>query len=159
MRRLILAAMLTLPLTGRAADPVARPSMRASLDHVAISVSNVQASAAFYKGAFGFAELKTPFAGGGGVVWLDLGHGMALHLFGGRVSPVTNEHERHIAITVSDMSRVTSFLASKGMAWQNFDGVVGKMQTRPDGVRQMFFRDPDGYWVEVNDALKQANGS
>ena len=24
----------------------------------------------------------------------------------------------------------------------------------PDGVRQMFFRDPDCYWIEVNDALK-----
>lgn len=53
------------------------------------------------------------------------------------------------------MSHVTSFLVSQGMAWQNFDGVSGRMQTRPDGVNQMFFRDPDGYWIEINDALKK----
>jgi lactoylglutathione lyase len=23
---------------------------------------------------------------------------------------------------------------------------------RPDGVRQIYFQDPDGYWIEVNDA-------
>jgi len=23
---------------------------------------------------------------------------------------------------------------------------------RPDGVRQIYFQDPDGYWLEVNDS-------
>lgn len=126
----------------------------ARLDHVAISVSNAKASAEFYRGAFGFAGLKTPFGDDADVVWLDLGGGVALHVFGGRQAGIANEHERHIAFAVADMSRVTSFLTSRGIRWQNFDGVQGEMQTRPDGVRQMFFRDPDGYWVEVNDALK-----
>lgn len=126
---------------------------RAKLDHIAISVANAEASALFYKEVFGFAELKNPFAGGGGVVWLDLGGGIALHLFGGRMSPVANGRERHFAVTVADLSRVTSHLKSQGLGWQDFDGVAGQVQTRPDGVRQLFFRDPDGYWIKVNDAL------
>ena len=126
------------------------------LDHVAISVANAKASAEFYRGAFGFADLKTPFGDDADVVWLDLGGGVALHVFGGRKGDIANEHERHMAFAVADMARVTSFLTSKGIRWQNFDGVQGEMQTRPDGVRQMFFIDPDGYWVEVNDALKAA---
>lgn len=157
MSRSISAVALTLCLAA-CASPPAPPTQpvvtSAELDHIAISVVDVMATAAFYKAAFGFAELKNPFAGGGGVVWLDLGHGTALHIFGGRSGPVGDERERHIAITVADMSRVTDFLKSRGIAWQNFDGVAGEVQTRPDGVRQMFFRDPDGYWVEVNDALK-----
>jgi hypothetical protein len=47
---------------------------------------------------FGFAEFRSPFPGGGGVVWLDLGNGTALHIFGGRKAPVANERERHLAI-------------------------------------------------------------
>jgi len=155
MRRLLCAAVLALTVVGCTAvvpKPAARSS--AKLDHVAISVSDAKASAAFYQAVFGFAELKTPFAGGGGVIWLDLGNGVALHIFGGRTTAVANEHERHLAIQVVDISRVTNFLASRGISWQNFDGVAGQIQTRPDGVHQMFFRDPDGYWVEVNDALK-----
>jgi len=27
-------------------------------------------------------------------------------------------------------------------------------EVRPDGVKQNFVRDPDGYWIEINDALK-----
>ena len=27
-------------------------------------------------------------------------------------------------------------------------------QVRSDGVRQIFIQDPDGYWIEVNDAPK-----
>jgi lactoylglutathione lyase len=24
--------------------------------------------------------------------------------------------------------------------------------TRVDGVKQIYFKDPDGYWIEINDA-------
>ncbi len=153
MLKFILVTLLF--LSGCSAVPLAA-GPRSRIDHVAISVPNARASAAFYRGAFGFAELKTPFGSGADVVWLDLGGGIALHVFGGRAADIENEHERHIAFAVPDMSRVTDFLKSRGIPWQNFEGVQGEMQTRPDGVRQMFFRDPDGYWVEVNDALKAA---
>ena len=33
----------------------------------------------------------------------------------------------------------------------NFKGEERKMTTRPDGVKQVYFQDPDGYWIEVND--------
>ncbi len=28
------------------------------------------------------------------------------------------------------------------------------MTVRPEGVKQTFVRDPDGYWIEINDALR-----
>ena len=27
-----------------------------------------------------------------------------------------------------------------------------KVQTRADGVKQIYMQDPDGFWIEVNDA-------
>ena len=150
----LLCLVFLLSAGGCALPPPAAVSPRAKIDHLAISVADARASAAFYQGLFGFAELKTPFVGGGGVVWLAIGNGAALHIFGGRVLALANERERHLAITVADMSKVTGFLVARGIPWQDFDGTAGEMQTRPDGVRQMFFRDPDGYWIEVNDALK-----
>ena len=153
MFRAFSVALLASYLAGCPIAHTQEARTNAALDHIALVVRDVGGTAVFYKSAFGFAELKTPFAGGGGVVWLDMGNGTALHIFGGLKQPVTDARERHIAITVADMSRVTNFLRSKGIAWQDFDGTLNEMQTRPDGVRQMFFRDPDGYWVEVNDAL------
>jgi lactoylglutathione lyase len=31
-------------------------------------------------------------------------------------------------------------------------GRPGKVTTRADGVRQCFVRDPDGHFIEINDA-------
>jgi catechol 2,3-dioxygenase-like lactoylglutathione lyase family enzyme len=149
-------AALCFLLPGCVSRPDVRKPAFAQLDHIAVHVADIKSSAAFYEGIFGFRELKNPFPGGGGVIWLDAGNGVAMHIFGGRTSKVTDERERHFAVTVADLSHVTDFLASHGMDWQNFDGVSGEVQTRPDGVQQLFFRDPDGYWVEVNDALKRS---
>ena len=154
MSKFLLAFSFWLALGGCASAPPLPPSASSRLDHLSINVADAKVAAEFYKGAFGFPEIRTPFAAGGGVVWLDLGNGTSLHIFGGRRSAVVNERERHIAFTVADMSKIIAFLVSNGIAWQNFNGTVGEVQTRPDGVRQMFFRDPDGYWIEVNDALK-----
>ena len=131
--------------------------IRHGLDHIAIQVADAEGSARFYKDVFGLIELKNPFVGGGGVVWLDLGNGIALHIFGGRQFPVPKERERHMAFTVSDISKITTYLQTHGMSWQDFDGAVDKIQTRPDGVHQLFFKDLDGYWIEVNDALGVEN--
>ena len=157
MRIMICTAWMIVAAICSAAAFADEPSA-GRLDHVSIRVSDVKKSAAFYEALFGLKELKNPFPGGGGVVWLDLGNGIALHIFGGMTSKVTDERERHLAMTVPDMSKVTAFLASHKIAWQNFDGVAGQVQTRPDGVQQLFFRDPDGYWIEVNDALKGSGG-
>ena len=158
MRKAIGVATLFLLLAGCVTRPDVRKPAFSQLDHIAIHVADIKSSAAFYEGVFGLRELKNPFPGGGGVIWLDVGNGVAMHIFGGRTSKVTDERERHFAVTVADLSQVTEFLASHGIAWQNFDGVAGEVQTRPDGIQQLFFRDPDGYWVEVNDALKRSAG-
>ena len=33
----------------------------------------------------------------------------------------------------------------------DFKGEDGKVTNRPDGIHQIYFQDPDGYWIEVND--------
>jgi hypothetical protein len=30
-------------------------------------------------------------------------------------------------------------------------GTPGAINTRPDGMRAIFLRDPNGYWFEIND--------
>lgn len=33
----------------------------------------------------------------------------------------------------------------------NWEGEDKKVTLRSDGIRQIFFQDPSGYWLEVND--------
>ena len=34
--------------------------------------------------------------------------------------------------------------------YSDFPGNLNKINIRPDGITQVFFQDPDGYWIEVN---------
>jgi len=46
-------------------------------------------------------------------------------------------------------------LKDREIVWSDFAGTQGAVGTvRTDAVRQIFLRDPDGYWIEINDALK-----
>jgi len=42
-------------------------------------------------------------------------------------------------------------LDQQQVKYGNFKGDSKVVQLRPDGVQQVYFQDPDGYWIEVND--------
>jgi len=130
------------------AEPPAKPGM---LNHVAIQVVDLDKSVSFYKAVFGLSEVPAPFAG---ARWLSLGGGIVLHIVGNRTAP--SEHSRwdHIAIACGDMGAMIANLGARHIRWINMDG-ANTPQVRPDGVKQIFIQDPDGYWIEINDALNK----
>lgn len=52
---------------------------------------------------------------------------------------------------------MTASLDAKHVAWSSMDGKA-QPAVRFDGVKQIFIKDPDGYWIEINDALKERIG-
>ena len=136
-----------------------RPSQTASttvaIDHIALHVADLDASVAFYSGVFGLHEIP---AAAKGRRWMSLGKGVALHLLGGRSAPVIDNRSVHIAFTSDNLEPIQQRLKERGIAWSDFAGTQGTVGTvRTDGVHQIFLRDPDGYWIEVNDAQKNTN--
>jgi lactoylglutathione lyase len=123
-----------------------------TIDHIALNVANLETSVAFYSGVFGLQEIP---AAAKGRRWLSLGNGVALHLLGERSVAVVDNRSVHVAFTSDNLEPIVQRLKDRGVAWSDFAGSQGAVGTvRTDGVRQIFFRDPDGYWIEVNDALK-----
>lgn len=147
---LTLALMLAVPMPQAAV--AARPSAR--FDHLALHVADVDRSAEFYRRLFGLAELKSPIAG---PRWLSLGGGAALHLIGGRTTPVADDRTVHLALAVPDFDAMLTRLRAAGVPFGNFLGQEGAInRVRSDGARQIFVRDPDGYWIEINDVAGAA---
>ncbi len=123
------------------------------IDHVAIHVADLDVSVGFYTGVFGFQEIP---AAAKGRRWLSLGKGVAIHLLGGRTAPVVDNRSVHFAFTSDNLEPIMQRLKERHITWSDFAGNAGAVgSVRNDGVRQIFFRDPDGYWIEVNDALKK----
>jgi lactoylglutathione lyase len=118
-------------------------------DHLAIHVRDVEKSAAFYEKVFGLERIAEPFHDGLHV-WLRLGPGAELHVVGGVEGVAEHAIADHFAFRVASMDTFAARLDGLHIAYRNFKG-DGKINLRADGVRQVYFQDPDGYWIEVND--------
>lgn len=75
-----------------------------------------------------------------------------LHIVEGLKKPVQMGVGIHLALRLSDFDRFIDHLKQNGITPHNSKGVSGEITIRADGVRQVYFQDPDGYWIEVNEA-------
>ncbi len=50
------------------------------------------------------------------------------------------------------MPFVADFRA-RGVVFFDWPGTADNVTARPDGFRQIYVQDPDGYWIEINDHI------
>ncbi len=149
---LFAASLLLMTAPALAQD---RPAPVARLDHVAIWVADQQKSIDFYREMFGLGEIPAPFPPGG-PRWMQLAGGVELHIQPGRTAPVAQPRRVHMALAVASLDPIIAKLEARSQGWTDIAGTPGAINTsRTDGIRQIFLQDPDGYWIEVNDALKR----
>lgn len=142
----IFAALLLAPVT----PPAPNVPTEAIADHLSLHVANPERSVEFYTRHFGLERLPTGSTTST-TRWLRAGS-FELHLVGGRVALVSTPRQLHFALRVRDLAAVTAGLDADRVPWGDFAGAQRAVQTRPDGVKQVYLQDPDGYWVEVNQA-------
>ncbi|ULC58979.1 VOC family protein [Flaviramulus sp. BrNp1-15] len=120
-----------------------------SLNHIALSVKDVNKSAEFYKNTLNLEEItnKTKVDG---IRWFSFGEGKELHLISTLKSDVTINKAVHFAITTSNFDAFFEKIKSTNIAYSDWPGTMNKVSIRADGIRQIFIQDPDGYWIEVN---------
>lgn len=123
----------------------------ASFDHYAINVNDLDESINFYQRVLGLAEIYDG-TGKDNIRWLSLGGGMSLHVIEADRSEVRLQKGVHLSIAVGEFDDFVTHLREIGLQFYSWQGVPMQSNGRPDGVRQVYFKDPDGYWIEVNDA-------
>jgi glyoxylase I family protein len=115
-----------------------------SLHHVARRTKHLPESLAFYRDVLGFREIPRPVLGFPGA-WLFDGS-LQIHLIHSDAiseaeGPIQTRDD-HLAFYSDDVPAVERLLAEHGIAF--------RVNVQADtGVRQIFFRDPDGHHVEV----------
>jgi lactoylglutathione lyase len=120
-------------------------------NHIGLYVSNVDVSAAFYSKLLHLDTIKNPWPGAH-MKWLSLGGNMQLHLIGTEKANLIVPKGNHIAFSVASIDDFIAVLKKANIPYQNSNNKPNSISIRPDGVKQVYFKDPDGYLVEVNDA-------
>ena len=142
--------MITCIILASITSTKAQEKPRMKLNHIAIYVENLEISTIFYKDVLQLTEMPEPFHDGLHT-WFTLGVAGQLHLIQGAKGGVPRDKNDHLCFSTSDMDQFIKNLKKRKVTYYDWPGNQGQITTRVDGVHQIYFQDPDGHWIEIND--------
>lgn len=146
---LLTTCFFSLSLTVAAQSATHKP--KPALNHIAFYVVDLKTSAAFYQNIVGLDTIPEPFHDGRHT-WFAIGLKSHLHLIQGAREKTIHEKNTHLCFSVASVDAFITTLQKNNVEFENWAGEKNAVTHRIDGVKQIYFRDPDGYWIEVNDA-------
>ena len=122
-----------------------------SFNHLALSVKDVNRSAEFYATVLQLPEIlnRTKMEG---IRWFTLADGKELHLISIIKEQIIINKAVHMGLATKNIDAFVQRLERLKITYSDWPGKTNTVNIRTDGVKQIYFQDPDGYWVEVNDA-------
>lgn len=126
-----------------------KASFNFAFNHLALSIKDVDRSIEFYKKVLNLKEItnRTKVEG---IRWLSLGKDKELHLISTLKEPFTINKAIHISWTTSKFDAFVKRLELLNIDYSDWPGTPSTITKRADGVKQVYFQDPDGYWIEIN---------
>lgn len=144
----LLTVLLVISVYGAWAQ-TAKPSAR--FNHAAIFVKDLKVSKAFYENIIGLDTIPEPFHDGKHA-WYNLGPGISLHVIEGAAKKKEYYKNQHTCLSVASVDDFTVILKKNKIVFEDLKGNKNVYSNRVDGVKQLWLQDPDGYWLEINDA-------
>lgn len=144
----IIFLLLTLVFTG-SIGAQATGSFSLTMNHSALSVKDLDRSVDFYTNVLKLSEI-TNLTRKEGIRWISMGDGKELHLVSTIKEPVTVNKAVHIAFQAINFNELVKTLENQKIVYSDWQGILHKINIRADGIKQIYFQDPDGYWIEVN---------
>jgi lactoylglutathione lyase len=119
-------------------------------NHIAIYVVDLKTSDAFYADVIGLDTIPEPFRDGKHK-WFSIGGGH-LHIIEGAKEVKQHPKNSHLCFSAASVDAFTQRLTQAAIPYEDVKGQPQSVTLRVDGVKQIYFKDPDGYWIEINDA-------
>lgn len=121
-----------------------------SFNHMALSVKDVNASVEFYQKILQLDEIKNT-ASDSKTRWLAFNDGLQLHLIPRPNSEIKINKAVHFALATTNIDSFIMRLEDLKIDYSNWLDTPNKDYIRKDGIKQVYFQDPNGYWIEIND--------
>jgi lactoylglutathione lyase len=120
-------------------------------NHAALCAKDLKKTAAFYSTVLQLKKISNPF-NDSLHVWFKIGEGLALHVIHGDCPATVHDIGIHLCFSVPSLDAFIHHLDQLHVSYSNWTGQPKIVQLRADGIKQIYFQDPDGFWIEVNDA-------
>ena len=124
-----------------------------SFNHIALSVKDVDESVQFYQKVFRLEEIKNT-ASESNTRWLSLNEGKQLHLIPRPNFEIKINKAVHFALSTPDLDYFITNLNELKIDFFDWLDIKDKVYIRKDGIKQIYFQDPNGYWIEINDDVQ-----
>jgi lactoylglutathione lyase len=149
MKKILACLLLVVFISGSASSQSVKTKAR--LNHIALYVVDLKVSSDFYSQIVGLDTIPEPFHDGRHT-WFSVGPQSHLHIISGAQGKKEQDKNSHLCFSVPSVLDFIKVLNKNNIAFENWAGEKSTFTNRVDGVKQVYFRDPDGYWVEINDA-------
>ncbi len=123
----------------------------AQLNHIAYYVVDLKISTDFYHTIIGLDSIPEPFHDGRHT-WFSIGPKSHLHIISGATQKTDHDKNTHLCFSVPSVTDFIAVLKKNNVQFESWAGEKNTYTNRVDGVKQIYFKDPDGYWLEINDA-------
>src|SRR5882724_10330739 len=128
---------------------IVNAQVKPHFNHTTIYVVDLEKSAAWYDKVLFLTRIPEPFHDNRHV-WYKMGDHAQLHVVSGSKEMMAHDINIHLAFSVKDLPAFMKQLDALDIKYGNWAGDPKKTIQRPDKVDQIYFQDPDGYWIEVN---------
>ena len=124
-------------------------------DHQALPVNNLKITGDFYRDILGFKDIPTLVGTKYTHRWLANYEGKEIHLIFSDEEIQKTPKQIHMAFGPLDFENFIDHLKKNKVVYTNYKLEQGVIQERKDGIKQIWIRDPQGYWIEINSTNQQ----
>lgn len=150
MKNIVLLSLCLICCTVISGNASAQNSQRPVFNHTTIYVKDLQKCSDFYEKVLMLQKIDEPFHDNRHT-WFKMSEHGQLHVVQGAKEITTHDINIHLAFSVPSLENFTKHLDSLGVKYGNWNQTTKEPQLRPDNIKQVYFQDPEGYWIEVND--------
>ena len=122
-----------------------------TFDHYSFIVKDLRKTGDFYAQVLGLKEIKHP-SDTVNFRWFNVRENTQVHLIRKDVVEKFENKSNHLCLTIKDLDGYITFLEREGIPYWDWPGKPNTVTLRADGVRQIYLKDPEDNWVEINTA-------
>lgn len=123
-------------------------------DHFSFIVKDLDKVGDFYANILNLEEIPHPSATSG-FRWFKINGDTQLHLIG--KDSVAMEHNKsvHLCLATQHLDDFIKHLDDLHIPFWDWPGKESAVTDRADGVKQIYIKDPENNWVEINTAMHE----